>query len=126
MATWETVRRLASALPATEESTSYRQPCFRVAGKAFVNMSPHERGALVVRAEVDEKPLLIESRPDLYYETRHYAGYPALLVRLDAIEDDELRERVIDSWLMVAPRRLVDALQGDARDLGRTPDGTTF
>ena len=110
MATWDDIRRLALELPGTEEGTSYRQPCFKVAGKTFVNMSPHEQDALVVRAELDEKPLLLESRPDVYYETPHYAGYPALLVRLEAADEDELRERLIDSWLLVAPKRLLATL----------------
>jgi len=107
VATWDDVRRLALELPETEESTSYRQPCMKVAGKTFLNMSPHEHGALVVRVDYDEKPLLLASRPEVYYETPHYRGFSGLLVRLGAIDEDELRERVIDSWLLVAPRRLV-------------------
>ncbi len=107
MATWETVRRLALELPEVEESTSHGQPCLKVAGKAFANMSSHEPGALVVRADLDEKPLLIDARPDLYNDTPHYAGYPALLVRLMALDEGELRERLLDGWLIRAPRRLV-------------------
>jgi hypothetical protein len=110
MATWDDVRRLALELPEAEESTSWQQPCFKVAGKTFVTMSPHEEGALVVWTELDEKPLLIDLRPDLYYETPHYAGYPAMLVRLDAIDANELRERLIDAWLLKAPKRLLNAL----------------
>jgi hypothetical protein len=107
VATWDDVRRLALELPETAESTSYRQPCMKVAGKTFLNLSPHEPGALVVRAEIDEKPPLMASRPDLYYETPHYRGFGGFLVRLEAIDEDELRERVIDSWLLVAPERLI-------------------
>ena len=116
MATWDDVRRLALELPEVEEATGWGQPCFKVAGRTFVNMSPHERGALVVRADPAEKPFLIESRPDVYFDTRHYAGYPALLVRLEAIEEDELRERLIDAWLIKAPKRLVDSV--DASTFG--------
>jgi hypothetical protein len=118
VATWDDVRRLALELPETEESTSWRQPCFKVAGRTFLNMSGHEDGALVVRAELDEKPLLIDLRPDVYFETPHYAGYPALLVRLDEIEVDELRERVIDAWLLKAPKRLVDSVDKSAFESG--------
>src|SRR5213593_403879 len=109
MATWDDVRRLALELPEVEESTSYREPCFKVAGKTFVAMSPHEECALVVWAELDEKPLLIDLRPDLYHETPHYVGCPALLVRLEAVDPDELRERLVDSWLLKAPKRLLNA-----------------
>ena len=114
MATWDDVRRLGVELPEVEESTAWGERCLKVRGKTFVNMSPHERGALVVRAEVDEKALLIELRPDVYFETPHYAGYPALLVRLEAIDEDELRERVIDSWLLKAPKRLVASIDPSA------------
>jgi hypothetical protein len=116
MATWDDVRRLALELPETVESTSWHQPCFKVAGKTFLNLSPSQPGALVVRVEVEEKPLMIASRPDLYWETPHYANYPALLVRLDAIDEAELRERVIDSWLWKAPKRLVKQLQTSSSD----------
>ena len=116
MATWDDVRRLALKLPEAEESTSWHQPCFKVAGKTFLNLSPSQPGALVVRVELEEKPLMIASRPDVYWETPHYAKYPALLVRLEAIDEDELRERVLDSWLWVAPKRLVKQFDASSLD----------
>ena len=98
MATWDDVLRLALALPDTEESTSYRQPCVKVRGWNFVWMSPHEHGALATRAPYDEALLLIEARPDVYFTTPHYAGYDAVLTRLDAIDADELAGRIEDAW----------------------------
>ena len=110
MATWEDVRELALALPGAEESTSYGQPAFRVRGKLFAWLSPHEQGALVLKCDPEERPLLIDAQPDAFYVTPHYKGYPAVLVRLDVVDDDELAERVTDSWLGTAPKRLVDKL----------------
>jgi hypothetical protein len=117
MPTWEDVRRVALELPEAEESTSWRQPCFRVDGRPFVNMSPHpgERDALVIRVELEEKQLMLGSRPGVYWESPHY-GYGAVLVRLEEIAEDELRERVLESWLMVAPKRLVLQLETSASD----------
>jgi hypothetical protein len=46
MADWETVRDLAVAFPGAEEDIGRSQPAFRVRGKLFVWMSPHEKGAL--------------------------------------------------------------------------------
>jgi hypothetical protein len=102
VATWETVRELALELPQTEESTSYRMPACKVAGKTFVNMSPHEEGALVVRVDPDERELLLASRPDLYFVTPHYEDHPLLLVRLEAIDQGELRERLLDAFELVS------------------------
>ena len=36
-------------------------------------------------------------------------GYPAILVRLAAIGEDELRELILDGWRIQAPKDLVKA-----------------
>ena len=58
MASWNDVRRIARKLRDAEETTSYGKPCFKVAGKLFAWMSPHEPGALVVRVDPDEQSLI--------------------------------------------------------------------
>jgi hypothetical protein len=108
VATWETVRELARAFPEAEEDTSHSQPAFRVRGKLFVWMSPHEPGALCVRVDPDEKDFLLASNADAYFSTPHYEAYPAVLVRLDRIARKELAERIEDAWLLRAPKRLAD------------------
>jgi hypothetical protein len=111
MAEWETVRRIASSFPGAEETTTYGQPAFKVKGKLFAWLSPDStaNGALAVRVDPGELPLLIDGAPERYFQTPHYAGYPILLVRMDRIERAELHERIEDSWLLRAPKRLVDA-----------------
>ena len=110
MATWDDVRELGLALPGVEESTSYRQPSLKVGGRAFATMSPHEDGALVLRVDPDELPLIVASDPRAFYVTPHYEGHPLVLVRLESIEREELADRMTDSWLLAAPKRLADAL----------------
>jgi len=111
MADWETVRAIASTLPGAEESTTYGKPAFKVKGKLFAWVSPDEAadGALAVRVDPDELALFVETTPARYFQTPHYLGHPILLVRMDAISPQELEERIEDSWLLRAPRRLVDA-----------------
>ena len=113
MADWKTVREIASAFPEVEENTSHGQPSFRVRGKLFAWMSPNREaeGAFVVRVDRDEKQLMIDSNPDVYFSTAHYEGYPAVLIRLERIERDELAERLEDSWLIQAPKRLAAAFR---------------
>jgi len=103
--TWDDVRRIASALPGAEESTSYRQPCFKVNGRTFVNVSTREAGAIVTRAPLAEVDLLLRARDDVYFVTPHYAGWDGLLVRLDAIDDDELAGRLEDAWEYVSRKK---------------------
>lgn len=117
MADWGTVRTIASTLPGAEESTTYGKPAFKVKGKLFAWVSPDDAAneALAVRADPDELALFVETSPDRYIQTPHYHGHPILLVRMDAISPEELAERIEDSWLLRAPRRLADEhVAGDA------------
>lgn len=107
MVSWDTIRELALALPEAEEDMARARPAFRVRGKLFAWMSrERDGGTLAVRVDRDEKQLLLEGRGDVYFETPHYEGYPAVLVRLDRIEREELREMLEDAWLIQAPKRL--------------------
>jgi hypothetical protein len=109
VADWETVREIAGRFPEVEEDLTYGQPSFRVRGRLFAWMSPSREavGALVCRVDPDEKELLIQSNPDVYFSTPHYEGYPAVLIRLEAVDRRELAERIEDAWLLRAPKRVV-------------------
>ena len=111
VADWETVREIAGVLPGAEESTTYGKPAFKVKGKLFAWVSPDDaaKDALALRVDPGELPLLLDTAPDRYFQTPHYHGHPILLVHLDRIARGELGERIEDSWLLRAPKRLVDA-----------------
>ena len=108
MLTWEEVVELARELPEVEESTSYGRPALKVRGK-FVAALRSNPDALVVRCDLDEKPLLLEARPDILFETPHYHGWGYMLVRLEASPEDA-REFLTDSWLLAAPKKLAESL----------------
>lgn len=55
----------------------------------------------------DDKEALLASDPEKFFTEPHYNGYPAVLVRLPAIDVDELRELITDAWRCQAPRALV-------------------
>ncbi len=108
MLTWEDVFELARELPETEESTSYGRPALKVRGK-FVDALRTGPDAVVVRCDLEEKPFLLEARPDILFETPHYHGWGYVLMRLEASRDDA-REFLTDSWLLAAPKKLADSL----------------
>jgi hypothetical protein len=106
VADWRTVREIALALPEAVDASESR-PAFRVRGKLFAWKSrPRDGGALAVRVDPDEKQLILQSNPDVYFETPHYHGYPAVLIRLENIDRGELAERIEDAWLTRVPKRL--------------------
>lgn len=52
------------------------------------------------------KDALIETYPDVFFTIPHFDGYPAVLVRLDSIEVDHLREVITDAWLLKVGKRI--------------------
>jgi len=65
-------------------------------------------GAVIgVRTDgLDGKEALLETFPDVYFTIPHFDGYPAVLVCLDRIDADLLRETITDAWILKAPKRL--------------------
>ncbi len=114
MADWETVREIALASPEVEQDASGR-PAFRVRGKLLAWMArERDGGGLAVRVDRDEKPLILDSNPDVYFSSPHYDGYPSVQIRLELIDRDELQERLEDAWLIQAPKRLAAEFLGAA------------
>jgi hypothetical protein len=106
MVDWDTIREVALSLPEVEERPGDR-PQYRVGGKLIAWRSRTRDGdTLAIRVDSEEKQLMLDARPDLYFETPHYRGYPGVLVNLEAIDRDELRERLEDAWLIQAPKKL--------------------
>jgi hypothetical protein len=77
------VRAAAAHLPEVEVSTSYGTPALKVRGKLIARMK--DDVTLVVMCPIDEKEMLIEVDSKVYFETDHYKGWPAVLVRLGKI-----------------------------------------
>jgi len=111
--TWDEVRALALALPEVEEGTSWGNASFRVRAKTFAGMSRHE-GAMWTRCDREERALIVASKPDVYRLTPHFERSPAhLLIWLDLADTDDVRERLIDGWLIQAPKRLAAHVEFD-------------
>ena len=118
MATEDDVHAIALALPETSEEQWYRTPGYKVSGKGFLRMRTEAEGGLVVFVgDLGEKEALIATNPTAFYTTPHYDGYPAVLVDLAAVDLEELRELITESWRQKAPvklRRAFDASEGNA------------
>lgn len=93
-----------AGLPEVSLGTSYGTPALLVKGKSFVRMKDAE--TLVVMCALEEKEMLLELDPALFFETDHYKGWPAMLVRLGAIDDASLTQRLIAAWREKAPSKL--------------------
>jgi hypothetical protein len=103
---FQRLQRLAgdAGLPEVELGTSYGTPSLKVGGRSFVSIKNAE--TIVLSIAIEDKERLIEMAPEIYFQTDHYVGWPSLPVRAHAIEDDELKRRLIDAWRFRAPRKL--------------------
>ncbi|MGN6246177.1 MAG: MmcQ/YjbR family DNA-binding protein [Motilibacteraceae bacterium] len=127
MADWADVRRLATALPEVTEDGSAGHdhlPAWKVRDKAFAWERPLRRGDLEAlgddapdgpvlglrTADLGAKEAALTELPGSCFTTPHFDGYPAVLVRLDEIDVDDLEELLTEAWLARAPKRLAREL----------------
>jgi hypothetical protein len=109
VATEDDVRAIALALPEAVERPSYGTPGFRVNDRLFARI--REPGVLLVRVSGEgEKEFLLRAEPEKFFTTPHYDGHPSVLVRLEAVDREELAELLADAWRARAPKRLADSL----------------
>ncbi len=97
----------AARLAGVERSVSCGTPSLKVRGKFLARL--YDATTLAIRCPLEEKALLMEAEPQFYFETDHYRGYDAFLVRLDVIDDARLTARLERAWVMQAGKRAVAA-----------------
>lgn len=75
--------------------------------------TPNDAVLAVRVPSLTSKDLLIASDGDKFFTEPHYNGYPAVLVRLEAIGIDELEDLIVEAWRCIAPAALQKELGGD-------------
>ncbi len=109
------VRRIAAALPHVAEIDSDGFD-FRVGNKGFVWSYPERRPgrSRVIRTDIAvlfvgdeaEKQALLLGEPEVFFTTAAYDGWPLVMLRLEQVGLERLRELVVDAWRMRAPAEL--------------------
>ncbi len=102
--TWTDVQAIASALPGAVEGRSYGTPAFHVRKKLFVRLW-EDGEVLVLNASLDERDILIEADPAVFFLTAHYRDYPKVLARLAALDREGLTTTFHRSYARVAQHR---------------------
>lgn len=93
---FDAVRSVGFELPGVEAATKHDgSPLLRVGGSFMAGLATHrsaEPATLVVRADPDERELLLNDAPGTYYLTDYYRRHPVVLARLSRIDRDALRD----------------------------------
>lgn len=120
MAGWDDVRRIALELPETSETSARDLISWRVRDRAFVwerplrvkeveTLGDAAPAGPILGAYVEDlgaKQALLASEPTSFFTTPHFDGYPVVLVRLERVPFDVLRETIVEAWICRAPKRL--------------------
>lgn len=106
------VRRICLALPKAHEQVAWGEPTFRVRRKIFAMYASgdnhHGRGtsSLWCNAPLGVQQMLMNAEPAMYFSPPYVGVKGWIGVRLEVVDDEELRELVVQSYCMIAPRRL--------------------
>ena len=68
------------------------------------------RESVVARMEAGGREVC-EAAPERFFDDDHYRGYPAVLVRLGAIDEAELAGLLVGAWRILAPKALVRRIE---------------
>jgi hypothetical protein len=128
LTSWTAIRDyLLETFPGCQKDANGRE-AVRVAGKVLAYLAINERSRpgeapgneefVIVRIDFDRRENLLESNPETFYVTPHYRSYPGVIVRLSTVDQNQLRELLVDAWRLVAPKRLVRDWDGKARAIG--------
>lgn len=109
----ESVRRLASTLPRSYEVLVRDRVKFRVGRIVYLAFSRDET-LMGFAFPKEEREALVASEPDKFMMPKPSdMRYHWVVVRLSAIDDEEMRELVLDAWRMVVPKRVAAAHLGE-------------
>jgi hypothetical protein len=110
--TVEDVRAFATALPRTTEVLIHDRVKFRVGRIVYVAFSRDET-EMGFAFPKEERELLVASEPRKFMlPTGGDLRWNWVLVRLDALDGEEMRELVFDAWRMVVPKKVAATVSG--------------
>src|SRR5271169_3002040 len=118
MATLDDVRRIAMSLPRTTGHLIGGNTKFRVGRLVYASVSADEE-RMGFGFPKEERGALVASEPDKFMmPLRSDERYNWVRAWLPVLDEDELRELLIDAWCMVVPKKTA-ASYLDSQGIGR-------
>src|ERR1700754_1062233 len=105
--TFEDIRELALTWPEVEDGTSYGTPALKVRKKLLVRMKEDGDSLVMPGVPPDERDMLVESRPAVFYFTDHYKHSPRVLIRLSNAAHATVEPLLRQQWRTLASKAAV-------------------
>ena len=105
--TFDDVRKLALAWPEVEDGISYGTPALKVRKKLLARLKEDGDSLVMPGVPVDERDMLVESQPKVFYFTDHYKDYPMVLIRLSKAKRAAVEPLLSRRWRALASKAAV-------------------
>jgi len=107
--TFDDVRAIALTWPEVEDGTSYGTPALKVRKKMLVRLKEDGDSLVLPGVPQDEREMLVEARPELFYFTDHYRDYPIVLLRLSQARRGDVEPLLRRQWRALASKKALAA-----------------
>lgn len=106
LSTWNEAVAFALSLPDTELSTSYGKPAVKVNGRAFLYTGREDGTSFGAAIDLNTIEMLKDTDPDTFWQSEHYEGWPAVLIRYDSPDPERVRATIERSreWTAAKPK----------------------
>jgi hypothetical protein len=105
--TFDDVRKMALAWPEVEDGASYGTPALKVRKKMLARLREDGDSLAMPGVPLDEREMLVESQPKVFYFTDHYRDYPMVLVRLSRANRSHVEPLLRRHWRTLASKAAV-------------------
>ncbi|MFG3596265.1 MmcQ/YjbR family DNA-binding protein [Bradyrhizobium sp. RDI18] len=111
--TFDDVRKIALAWPEVEDGTSYGTPALKVRKKMLVRLKEDGDSLVMPGVPRDQREMLVESQPKVFYFTDHYRDYPMVLICLSKARRAIVEPLLRRHWRALASKRAVKEFDGN-------------
>ena len=109
--TFDELRKFALTWPEVEDGTSYGTPALKVRKKMLARLREDGDSLVMPGVPRDERGMLVESRPAVFYFTDHYRDYPIVLIRLSKTKRATVEPLLRRQWRALASKKAVAAME---------------
>ncbi|KWV48715.1 hypothetical protein AS156_16960 [Bradyrhizobium macuxiense] len=113
--TFDDVRHIALAWPEVEDGSSYGAPALKVRKKMLARLKEDGDSLVMPGVPPDERDMLVESQPKVFYFTDHYRDYPTVLIRLSKAKAGVVEPLLRCHWRALASKKAVKDFDAFAR-----------
>lgn len=102
--TFDDVRHLALAWPEVTDGTSYGTPALKVRNKLMARLKEDGDSLVMPGVPQDEREMLMQRAPKVFYFTDHYRDYPMVLIRLSKAARTDVEPLLRRQWQTLASK----------------------